>query len=238
MKKIFLLTIIFVQFLYPGNLYSQTGKYNVGIEGSYFAPLGRLKDQFKPAAGGSVYFGKQTSPRWMWLGRFEYFKLTNKDDGNLKVQQKVLVGLDDVMLKAPINNLSLSLEISGLSLNAKYNLFRTDPVEANIDLGFGVYRWTYKRGSIDSVFVDTSYNNSGKYYNLLKNVPSVSRSDWSGGFHAGAEIAVNLFDGVSFTAAAVYKNILGEIWPALALELENVSSFQMMELKAGIRYKF
>ena len=238
MKKIFLFTLVLIQFLLAGSVFSQSRQYMAGAEASYMIPQGKLKDQFKPAAGMSIYWGKQTSSRWTWLGRLEYFKFTNKDEGSFSVQQKVLIGLSDVMVKAPVKNLSISLEVSGLSLNAKYNLFRTDLLESNLDLGFGVYRWTYKRGAIDSVYTDTSAAGEGKYYSLLKNVPSASRSDWSGGFHVGAEFCVNVTGSLSFTAAAAYKNVMGEIWPALALELENVSSFQMIELKAGLRYKF
>jgi hypothetical protein len=39
-------------------------------------------------------------------------------------------------------------------------------------------------------------------------------------------------------AGARYKLIIGELWPTVALDLESVSTFQMLDLRAGLSIDF
>lgn len=237
MRKTILLLVSLLTLVCP--LMAQTGKYFANAEGAVITPLGTLADRFKNTASGAISFGYKTSENWIWFGKLEYFKFDKLNEDKMYIDRKVLVSGSNVIYRAPLTGIKMDLTIAGLSANAKYNLVRTKLFETNVDLGFGIYRWLNHRSGLDSVTIDTSYTSGvHKYHNLLKDVPPSHQQDWSGGFNLGAELVFHIIDPISITIAGNYKNIIGELWPALALDIENTSSFQMVEYKAGIRIKF
>jgi hypothetical protein len=131
----------------------------------------------------------------------------------------------------------MDLKAFGASIQADYSFFKNSFLESKINVGFGIYKWNFSRGSYtDSLFApDTAGVN--KLQELLK-VPSLDQEDWSGTFNVGLQLDVQIFDPVWFGISANYKNILGELWSTLKLDFENVASMQMIELKATLKARF
>jgi hypothetical protein len=230
-------------FAFSQLLLAQSGSHYISAEAGSISPIGTLGDRFKGTVSGSVSFGIQSSEKLTWFAKAEYFKFDDVNRDKMYMSKKVLVGSSYVFYRVPLSDLSMDLTVAGISANAKYNIIKTGFFEGNVEAGFGMYRWTGHRSGLDSVSVDTSSSkNVKKYYNLLKNgvftnVPPSHQQDWSGGFNLGAELVFHISEPVSLTIAGNYKNIIGELWPTLELNIENVSTFQMLECRAGLRVK-
>ncbi len=234
MKK--LLTILSI-IIIGSSVYSQN-KFLVGASANYNIPVGMLANRMEPAPGFLIYFGRQTSQDWTWIGKFEYFKLSevNKDQMKKFVKSDVLGTINT--FEFPLPKLKMDLTVAGLTAEAKYNFLNTDLVDANINLGFGFYFWEHFRSDYkDSLFVDTTGVGNLVLIEVL-NVPSLRQKDWSGGINFGLDFIFTLFEPLSLNVSANYKIIIAELWPTLALNLENVSGLQFVDLRAGIRFDF
>ncbi|MCU7495683.1 MAG: hypothetical protein HF314_16635 [Ignavibacteria bacterium] len=211
----------------------------IGAEGASYMPIGTLKDRFKSTFGEAFYAGLETSDKWTWLGKAEYMKFDKVNPDRLRLERTVNIDGQDQKVSFPMDRLKMKLEVVSLSLDTKYNLLRTGFLETNLDAGFGFYRWIFHRDGLDSLSAEvTGANGTGKtvYYSMKKAI-AISQEDWSGGFNVGLEVTLTPFYPVSLSFSAAYKNIVGELYPALELEMENVSTFQMFDLKAGLRIK-
>ncbi|MGE5402143.1 MAG: hypothetical protein ACM3S2_17225 [Ignavibacteriales bacterium] len=239
MKKYYLTFFILVSCLCLNSVNAQTKPVIAGVEGAYFMPIGKLNERFKPTYGGAFYIGVQTSPKWTWLGKAEYLKFDKVNPERMSLARKITIDGNDQMVTFPIKNLKMDLDVAGLTIDTKYNLIRTDYFETNIDAGFGIYRWTFHRNSMDSLSADVSAlsNKTKTAYYSLKKAIAISQQDWNGGFNAGIEFIVTPIQPVSISFTAAYKNIVGELYPSLELDMDNVSTFQMFDLKAGLRIK-
>jgi len=242
MKKNILL--LFVIGLLAGNIYAQKMKFIAGADGNYFIPIGTLGDRFEPTIGTSVYFGQEVSKSWAWTGRFEYFKFGKENAEKLHLIKNVAVGAETELFDIPLTGLDMSLEIIGLSANAFYHVINTGDFKADISFGFGFYKWQAPREKY-TLFIDqntkTFYTDTvgvNGSFNKVVDVPSISQNDWSGGFNLGLVFDYTVYDKVSVYAGAEYKAVLGEIWQALALNLENIAGFQMINLRAGAKVNF
>ncbi len=211
---------------------AQEEAYIAGASGAMYIPLGTMADRYKSTFGGSFYFGKEVSESWSWVGKFEYFKFSKLNEDNLFKPKYVMIKGAEILLP-PLNNLKMDFEAFGLTAVAAYKFINSYLIQADLELGFGVYRWYNKRSEFNAS-IDTS--GTGKTYNL--SVPANDEEDWSAGLNLGAGFIMPIYKPVSFYASANYKMIVGELWPALALDLENVSSFQIIEIKAGLRARF
>lgn len=232
MKSLLLYLFVFCAAL------SAQDKFIAGISGSLIIPSGSLSQRFEPALGGAIYFGKEVSSQWTWTGNIEYFKLDKENRDKLFIKRKIEVGGEEKEFNAALPNLELELEAAGISANAEYKFLSLSLLDARFSFGFGVYRWyNFRSAYRDSVFSDTTGNGDLKLLEVL-NVVSDSQVDWSGGFNAGLDLNFLLLDPFIINLSGRYKAILGELFPALSLDLENVSTFQMFEIKAGFRFRF
>jgi len=241
MKKYTLFIVLFA--LCFGNVNAQKMKFVFGADGNYYLPIGGLGDRFDPAYGGAIYFGKEVSKTWTWTGKLEYFKFDKGNKDKLHLLTDLTVNNQSKTYDVPLENLDVQLEVVGLSANAKYKVIEVSDFTTNISFGFGVYRWYSPRGKY-SLYFDSS---TEKFYsdttgvggNLTKvvNVPGISQVDWSGGFNVGLQFEYQVAKNLNVYAGGEYKNVIGEIWQALALNLENISSFQMINLKIGVNYQ-
>lgn len=223
--RLFIILILFSSSF----IYSQ--EYFAGAEGSFFMPVSGLADRFNSTPGFAVYFGKEISPQWKWTGKLEYIKYDKINKDNYSIKRLIDVNNIETEVSLPLQDTTRELSIIGASANADYNLFRTDFIKISAGFGFGIYRWESSLGSFhDSLY----YNENGNQIlvEVLK-IPPVKQLDWSGGFTAGINIDVNIYGPVWFNAGANYKNIMGELWSVLSLDMENVSTFQMFQVKAG-----
>ena len=213
-------------------------KFVAGVEGNYYKPIGTLSSWFEPTAGGSIEFGKDVSETWTWTGKFQYYKFNQGNEDEFFIKSELEVGKETQTFKIPLPDLEVELEIFGLSANANYHFFKNNYVYSDMQFGFGIYRWFSKRGEYyDSLYVDTTGTGEMKLAETLE-VPQIKQKDWSGGFDIGLEVGTEILKPVSIYLGANYKVVVGEIWQALALNMENISSFQMLNLRVGVRYKF
>lgn len=219
------------------SLNAQNNQWIIGANANYNLPLAELANRMEGNIGGLFYAGKRLSNDWTWLGKFEYFKLTevNKD----KMYKIVKVDINDVIsdFRFELPLLQMELTAAGLSVEARYNLFNLNSFETNLNFGFGFYYWEFKRsGYSDSLKIDTTGNGDFLVAEVL-DVPSLFQKDWSGGINAGLDFSLNLFDPLSLNLGFNYKLIIAELWPALSLNLENVSGMQFIDFRTGFRVK-
>jgi hypothetical protein len=202
---------------------------------SYLLPVGTLQDRFFPTVGGSVTFGMSDgSPAW--FGSFEYIKFDRENTDELAITRTVNDGGQDQEYSIPLTKLSMDLEIVGVALNGTTSLWNAGSVDIQASAGFGVYHWnSYRSAYQDSMKAQTP---SGPVLVEVLDVPESEQEDWSGGLQLGLDVRYHLGGPMFLTAGARYKIVIGELWPALSLDLENVSGMQMIDIRAGVSAVF
>ncbi|MFN3873927.1 MAG: hypothetical protein ACK4R9_13085 [Ignavibacterium sp.] len=235
MNKYFIVTIALLLNL---TLIAQENNFFVGTSTVYNLPVGMMSKRMQGNFGFNLYVGKPVSNDWIWIGKLEYFRLNdvNKDEMKKFVKSDVLGEIQTFEFQLP--KMKMEFTAAGLTAEAKYKLFKADGFDLDVNFGFGFYFWEYFRDSYkDSLTIDTSGTGTFVLIEEL-NVPSLRQKDWSGALNFGTDFNFNFFRPVSFIISANYKIIISELWPTLALNLENVSGIQFIELRAGLRYEF
>jgi len=233
MKRTILLQILI---LFSMNLFAQDKIYFAGLSGSYFIPVGSLSYRFKPDGGFSLFAGYKSSESWEWFGKFEYLSFMKENRDKLKLKRNVNLGGSEEILEFDLPKLETDLKIYGLSANANAKILDFDFFRSDLTFGFGIYRW----GSGRSGYFDTlRVERSGVTYDaVILKVPPLKQLDWSGGFNVGINLSTKIIDPIWFEVNANYKAVIGELWATLDLDLENVSVFQMYEIRAGLKARF
>lgn len=223
-------------------MYAQNGPFVIRQEYGFANPVGTLATRFKPSRSLGIAIGKETSETATWMGRIEYFRLNDPNYEKLSYSRIIQPYKKEYFLTFPMKNIQMELEVIGLSVEMQHKLFTRQYAEIKLVGGFGIYRWNFKRGSYrdsltaDIPIGDTSATTKKETVDVFS-MTSNSQQDWSGGLYAGVEGAFSFYDPVWFTFSANYKNILGELWPALKIGMENVSGLQMAEYKIGVMIK-
>lgn len=233
MKK---LKYLLIAGLFITSLFAQKNSLILEVNGNYILPTGPLADRFNGTFGGSFLIGKQVSDNWTWLGKFEYFKLTDLNED--KLVRKVNYDYNNLTQTAeiPLSKLDMELIVAGLSVEARMKIISTNYFESDLNLGFGFLYWENKRGGyFDSLFV--APNDSTQILVDVLQVPSQSQMDWSGAINFGLNLSIKLFEPVWFSTSANYKLIIGELWPALSLDIENVSGMQLFDFRTGFQIR-
>lgn len=233
MKRIYLMFLAFNL-----TLFAQENNFFVGVSSTYNLPVGQLGKRLNGNFGFLLYAGKPVSENWIWIGKLEYFKLTdvNKDEMKKFVKSDVLGSIQTFEFALP--NIKMELTAAGLTAEAKYRFFRSDFLDADINFGFGFFYWEYFRNSYkDSLTIDTTGNGNFVLIDEL-DVPSLRQKDWSGSINFGTDFNLNYFNPFRINLSVNYKLIIAELWPTLALNLENVSGLQFIDFRAGIKYEF
>lgn len=227
---------LFLLMLLVAGASAQSGTFVAGGGAVYQLPVGSLADRFHGAAGGMIYAGQQMDADWTWIGRLEHVELTdlNSDKLTKRVTRQEIGGSS--VHSFPMPSLSMSLKATGLTAVGKYNLFRESFVESDLQIGFGFTHWTFQRGSYrDSLFIDSS---GTKIRVLDLAVPSNTQTDWSGTLIAGVNADVRIVEPVWLSIGVNYTLIIGELWQALALDMENVSGMQFLSVRSGLHVYF
>lgn len=235
MKKFVI--IIFCLALFP-NLFAQNNNFFIGASSTYNLPVGTMSDRMKGNFGFNIYAGTSVSSDWTWIGKLDYFKLTDVNKDKMKRLVKSDVLGDIRTYEFPLTKMQMEFTAAGLTAEAKYKIFRTELLDVDVNFGFGFYFWEYFRESYkDSLKIDSSGTGTFILVEEL-NVPSLRQKDWSGAINFGTDLNLRLFHPLSLNLSANYKLLIAELWPTLALNLENVSGIQFVELRAGLRYDF
>jgi hypothetical protein len=236
MTFVFRLSVLLV--LGAATAVAQSADISIGVNGSLYSPVGTLSKRFVSAPGGSAFFYLHRG-KPQWGGAVEYMKFTKMADGlsiNRPVTDTVSGVPQETFYRIPIPRLTMSLEIAGAYVQARYELLRFDPLVVNIGFGMGLHYWLFKRNEYyDTLNVQTPL---GTRTAAILSVPSLKQEDWSAGFNAGLDLGLRLFEPLSLNLGARYKLIVGELWPTLALDIESVSTLQLIDLRAGLSADF
>jgi hypothetical protein len=228
--------VLFLLILLAAGASAQSGTFIAGGGAVYQFPIGSLADRFHGAAGGMIYAGQQVDADWTWIGRLEYVELTelNTDKLTKRVTRQEIGG--SIVYTFPMPKLSMSLKAAGLTAVGKYNVFRESFIESDVQIGFGFTNWTFQRGVYrDSLFVDSS---GTKLRVLDLAVPANTQSDWSGTLIAGVNADLRIVEPVWLSVGVNYTLIIGELWQALALDMENISGMQFLSVRSGLHVYF
>lgn len=236
MKKI--IFIISTIFLFSSGILAQSTKIFAGANASYLSPIGSFADRFQNTVGTSVYFGYKKSPTFSWIGKIEYFKFDKLNRDKLYKKVSVEYNGEELLFEIPLDKLEMEFEAIGLSAEAKLSIFKSDLIETSLGFGFGFYKWdSYRSEYADTVYaVPESSDSEIKIKEF--DVPKNDLTEYSGTITAGIENDIKIVGPLRFNISGYYKVIIGELWPALALDIENVSGIQMIDIRAGFNYSF
>lgn len=235
MKK----TIFIALLVFSCAVRAQDNGFFIREEAGYLQPIGTLHQRFMGTTVEAVAFGKKINENTTWIGRIEYFRFTELNKDKLYYTRTIKPYSKEYLFRLPLDKLSMDLEGAGLTAEMQKDIYNNSFFQSRLSLGFGIYRWqSYRSGYKDSVYASIPDNDTltSTKLKLVEgfNVPSLVQQDWSGGFYAGAEIGIEIADPLWLTASAHYKVIVGELWAALKMDMENVSGMQMAMFKVGL----
>lgn len=204
----------------------------VGVEGGIAIPLGGLSDRLKPGWSGAVLLRPASDEKPRWGARLEMLSFTEENREALVLKRKKEIAGVEQVFGLPLAGLEVSVQAVGLLATGTFPVFASEFVEADAGFGFGFYRWTSLRGAFRDTLIADSLGTPVTL--AILNVPENRQQEWSGGFELGADVRVRAFEPVWFSLGVRYKMIIGELWPALALDMENVSGLQMLDVRLGL----
>jgi hypothetical protein len=146
-------------------------------------------------------------------------------------RKKEIAGVERVF-ELPLTGLDVKVQAVGLLATGTVPVFQGEFVEADGSFGFGFYRWTSLRGAFRDTLTADSLGTPVRL--AILNVPQNRQQEWSGGIEVGTDLRVRAFEPVWLSLGVRYKLIIGELWPALALDMENVSGLQMFDVRLGV----
>ncbi len=120
-------------------------------------------------------------------------------------------------------DLDLHFASSSATVRGSYVLASWRGVQVFAGGGVGLHHWRGRRGAyqLAEVFV-----------------PARDQEEWSWAFEGGIGAHMALAWRVSLMVETVYRLVVGELWPALALRLENVSGLQSFFCTLGLQIAF
>lgn len=204
----------------------------------YQIPLGTLQHRFLASPGVMAFAGVEVSPHLTWIGKLTVNEFTRLNTSSLTKTVTVGQGVSAQRYVLPLPKLTMDLKTAGIQAEAQVEIVQTELLTVNGIIGFGFSNWISTRGVYDdSLFVtDPSTGTPVKVAALA--VPAHRQEDWSGTFDLGVDLTINILDPIAFYAGGNYTLIVGELWQALDLDLENVAGMQFAVIRAGIKASF
>jgi hypothetical protein len=178
--------------------------WNLSAQYQYIQPVGSLNGWFAGTPRSlALSIGHNDGSAWQYQWRLEAkrFSEENRD-------------------KLVHKNLGLALDLFGAGMESQYQLSQWGQfLRPYVLVDIALYRWFSERAALD---ISDPENGS------VINVPGRNQKDWSWALGAGFGIHFYPIKPLSLSLNLRYRLVIGELWPALALELENVSGFQML----------
>lgn len=189
-------------------------RFQAGVQYQYVQPVQTLAGWFDAASSFyGISIGRIQDARWSYRFQVEALEFT---EGNKDALQ--------------YDDLALNLKLYGAHLGWQYNVLeKSRYVNPFLTWDIGIYRWFAERGEYT---ISDSQTGSSLY------IPSRNQQDWSWGGSAGAGAEIEVIRSLSIIVSVRYRIIIGELWPALSLGLENVSGFQMLDMGVMLGYRF
>lgn len=214
---------------------SEGQEIRLGARGSLMVPVGGLSSRFLAAPSGAVDL-RWEGPRLSWGASLDYAKFTRENSDEFLYSDSTIIGGTQYFTTTKLEGLVMDLTMWGMTAQGRYMVADFGTVEIDGAFGFGLYYWTFTREHYtDSIYVDTP---TGPALATVLDVPSDSQQEWSGGINVGAEVRLKFFSPFWITVGGSYRVVIGELWPALAINMENVSSMQMLEFTLGASFAF
>jgi hypothetical protein len=205
--------------------------YVVGVEAGVALPLGSLSDRVTTGWSRAIVVQPPSEDEPRWGVRLEMLSFTKGNADALVLKRKKEIAGVEQVFSLPLTGLEVSVEATGILATGAVPLLKGEFIEAEGAFGFGFYRWESVRGAFRDTLIADSLGTPVRL--AILNVPENRQQEWSGGFELGADIRVLVAEPVWFSLGVRYKLIIGELWPALALDMENVSGMQMLDARLG-----
>ena len=204
----------FLIFLLAGCSLLYAGEqWHMALQYQYSMPSGALQAWFSPSTKSYAFaIGYGDPDTWNYNIRIESMLLDKPNTDKLTYK-----------------DLHLRMEILSAALEGRYTVIPSSLFRPYLLWEAGLYRWFAERGSY-------TIDDPATGGEVL--VPERNQSEWSWGFSAGLGTDVFVLDQLAVGINLKYRLIVGELWPALALELENVSVFQLAIANAGLTWYF
>lgn len=215
MRKVLVLSAIFfiANFVRAQQILDWTVSGNV----SYAQPIGTLNSFFIGTPVYGLKLGQFTDSNLLWEFKLEAMRFT-KPNRNA--------------LNPLVKDISLRLDIYGAAAEVTYFLMEERSwIKPYLTGSAGIYRWFYTRGSHYAIGLENSLDTT----NFLQ---TFKLMDWSAGFSFGGGVNFEIVHSFAAYADLRYQIIVGELWQTLSLDMENVSSMQMVMVSLGFRYHF
>ncbi len=207
-KTTALISVIFLGLLFAAHPAYSQQRIGIGVSGSYVYPVGSLQNWFK----GTV---KAPQINFVFNANEQSFWRLTATSTRFDRPNK-----DKLFYK----DLNLDLKLYGAGVDYfSYLSGRFGFVQAYWTFGVNLYRWEALRD---------------KYEAKDQFVPQRRQQDWSFAGSAGFGAMFHLSDHLKLTTTIRYHLVVGELWPALALHLENVSGMQMVQMQTGLGFWF
>lgn len=223
--------------LCTGMLFGQSTGFLVGGEGIALFPAGEMTKRFTQTFGYAASFREAHNNNPRWGGFVEYAVMDEENRDKLFIKRKDTLNAVERDLVFPLKDFGMSFEYIGLGVTANYSIISGTVIDLNGRISFGIYNWKFTRDAyFDSIKVDTgSVTPKFKLIDVIR-VPASKQQDWSGGIDIGLETDIVAFSPFIVSAGVRYKVILAELWPTLALDMENVSGLQSAQVTVGLKY--
>lgn len=216
-KAIWIAEFLLMMFI-PGKAISQNQIWiGSGLESIY--PLSGLHERFEPIQTGtfSVGWRQDDNSRIMLQYRFMNFNQINRE-------------------RIPFDSLYMSLENYSGGFLYQYEIYK--PVSwfrIYIQAGITLNNWTFKRDAFYTVIPADSVKT---FVPTIVDLEKHKRTDWSWGGKAGFGFELSPIRWVNIGWHGNAHLIAAELWPMLAIDLENVSGLKMLEHQFYLRFTY
>jgi opacity protein-like surface antigen len=188
------------------------GRFSARLDAQFVQPVFGLADRFSAFPSGALALGYETDARTHWELRLTFL--------NFPQSATPALAFDPAERDVDASLIGVGLEVVGGGIHVERRLREAARFLPYVSIGGGFYHWKETRAAYDH----------GEIF-----LTPLERSQWSGGLTGGLGLEYVLSPMISLTTAADYNLIFGELWPTLAVGLENVSTFQFVSARLGVR---
>ena len=243
MKKLFVVIALaaLAVFIIPDMSRSQAltaGQYGLFIDAGYAHPLANLAQRFKGtySVGGGFIYG--INERFSGEIRVAYSKFDKASSDPLLYT----ITVQDVRttFKMPPTMEHWYRNVS-LQPSLLINLLTTGTITPYIGLGTGLHRFDWFR-SADRAWVRPEGSTTFDYYRdrttgaLQAPYQAKHITEWQWGLNGSVGVSFKAGGKALLDVKARWDAIMGDLWPALLLGMEEVRPIQTLQITAGVRF--